>query len=174
MADIQTNNEGRRSSSKGSRRRKKRPGIDMTAMVDVAFLLLTFFVLTAMMDEAQRMDIVHPPKGADDPPVKVLDKKILTVLIDEKNSLHYYVGSQDPEVFETGYSAAGIRKVLLQHQEREDPIVVVKPHRSSRYRYLVNMLDELAIVKAPKFVIQDFSPQDSLLLATHVSESELN
>lgn len=165
MAEIQSNDGGRRSSRKGTRRRKKRPGVDMTAMVDVAFLLLTFFVLTAMMDEAKQMEVVMPPPQEKPDRPKVLDKKILTVLIDQDNDLHYYVGSEEPEVFQTTYSVAGIREVLIQHQQRADPIVVVKPHRAARYRSLVDMLDELAIVQAPKFLIQDFSPEDSLLLA---------
>ena len=145
----------------------------MTAMVDVAFLLLTFFVLTAMIGEAKRMDIVAPPKQDIKDHVKVLDKKILTVLIDQDDDLHYYVGSENPEVFKTSYSMAGIREILLQHQQREDPIVVVKPHRAARYRSLVNMLDELAIVQAPKFLIQDFSPEDSLLLANQALQPAL-
>lgn len=165
MAETPQNTSGRRHAKKPGRRRKKRPGVDMTAMVDVAFLLLTFFVLTAMFGEAKRLDMVMPPNDAHEP-IKILEDKFLTVLIDREDHLHYFEGSQDPDVHSTNFGSEGLRTVLLAHQSRYDPIVIIKPHKAASYGKLVAVLDELAIVKAPKFVMQDFSPVDSLLLAT--------
>ena len=178
MADIQPNDHPRK---KGKARRKnKSTRIDMTAMVDVAFLLLTFFVLTATLNGLGVMDIAKPPICPPDEDCykDIPQEKMLTLILGAEDSVHYYQGMGEDNIQHTDFSPKGIRKTLLNHLNRYpnlcedgvldgncwDPIFVVKPHKSSRYKNLVDVLDELAILGAEKYVIADYTQADSLIM----------
>lgn len=190
MADVDSGGGGGGHKKGGPKTKKKSTKIDMTAMVDVAFLLLTFFVLTATMSNSGMMELTMPPKVDEDIPdeetrQKIVEDKIMTLIVDENDVVTYYVGITEPEVKETGYSSEGLRKVLLGHLNNHitlgvprcqtgkgarvvkdcwDPIFVVKPRDGSRYKNLVDLMDELAITQAPKYAIDKFTPEDSLLI----------
>ncbi|MEZ4772813.1 MAG: biopolymer transporter ExbD [Bacteroidia bacterium] len=187
MADVDTGSKGGGRSKKGGpKTKKKSTRIDMTAMVDVAFLLLTFFVLTATMASSSVMELTMPPKvpedQIDDLHVDILEDKIMTIVLDENDIVKYYIGITEPEILETNFSDDGLRKVLLSHiyygktigaplckdvngaKGCWDPIFVIKPRKQSRYKNLVDLLDELAITQAPKYAIDKFTPDDSLRL----------
>lgn len=188
MAEINQNSGNAKSSP--TRAKRKSTKIDMTAMVDVAFLLLTFFVLTATMTNESMMELVVPPLDDEGPiHVCVVDNKIMTLILKDEDRVGYYVGITDPVYQETDYSREGIRKVLLAHltptegQQRcetgtgariikncWDPIFVIKPHSSSKYRNLVDVLDELSIVQAPKYAIDEFASVDSLIMIGEFGE----
>lgn len=150
----------------------------MTAMVDVAFLLLAFFVLSATINHAKRMDVVFPPNcpEGEDCTVDIPEERILSIVLDSADVIKYFVGN-GPEVLETDFSKDGIRAVLQSHLRKDlplcgetvnqncwDPIISVKASPHARYKNLVDILDELAIVEAPKYAIVDYSPQDKLLI----------
>lgn len=191
MADVDTGSKGGgRSKKGGSKTKKKSTKIDMTAMVDVAFLLLTFFVLTATMSSSAVMELTMPPKveeeQEEDLYKKILEDKIMTLVLDENDVVKYYVGITEPEVLETNFSDDGLRKVLLSHIHYAkplckevnnapgcwDPIFVIKPKKQSRYKNLVDLLDELAITQAPKYAIDKFTDADSLLIIGELSAEE--
>ncbi|MDX2283863.1 MAG: biopolymer transporter ExbD [Bacteroidia bacterium] len=189
MADVDAGGGGGKPKKGGPKTKKKSTRIDMTAMVDVAFLLLTFFVLTATMKDDVAMDMVMPPK-IDDPEdlkeiyKKVVEDKIMTIVLDTGDVVKYYVGITDVKVQKTDFSKDGVRKALLMHlnygksvgkprcdevNDAEgcwDPIFVLKPKKNSRYKNLVDVLDELAITQAPKYAIDKFTPDDSTVIAT--------
>ena len=145
----------------------------MTAMVDVAFLLLTFFVLTATLKEDMLLEVVMPPK-MDDEPVRteVLEEKVLTLILKDEDEIAYFFGADESVLDSTTYSPDGVRKLILAHLntgEKEkglpmclgskvgtpcwDPMVEIRPMPNSRYKNLVDVLDELAITEAPKYAI---------------------
>lgn len=183
MADVNAQeSSSRRKPTRKTRKRSTR--IDMTAMVDVAFLLLTFFVLTTTMNNNHIMNIVKPPKcEGEDCGLPVLDDKILTLILEENDRISYYHGMDTEELKNTDFSEKGVRKVIIDHLRRKenlcdkdepvkgcwDPIFVIKPKKSSRFANLVDILDEMAITRAPKYALAEFTPQDSLLLASNVS-----
>jgi biopolymer transport protein ExbD len=86
MAEISENS----SSSKGGKKRARKQStrIDMTPMVDLAFLLLTFFVLTATFTKPKAMDLALPAGGGDPKPVK----NGFTFLLTKDNRVFYYKG----------------------------------------------------------------------------------
>ena len=171
-------------------------------MVDVAFLLLTFFVLTATMSNSAMISLTLPPKAdesveEDDIYKKIDEKKIMTLVLDEDDDIKYYVGvaNEETELLETDYAEDGLREAILDHINagRElygiplcadvdnagindgrcwDPIFVIKPRDASRYKNLVDMLDELAITEATKYAIDKFTPADSTFLEDHVNPGE--
>ena len=79
------------------RSKKTSTRIDMTPMVDLAFLLLTFFVMTTTLNKPQTMEITMPekPKEQDKPPV-VNEKRVLTLVLGGNNKVYWYLGITDP------------------------------------------------------------------------------
>ena len=125
MAEIQQQAD---SGGGGKKRAKKMSTkIDMTPMVDLAFLLLTFFMLTTTFSKPTVMEVAMPvkPKPTDPEPPAIKASNALTLLLGENNKLYYYDGllssTTKPELKLSGYDANGIRKVLLQPNERPDP-----------------------------------------------------
>lgn len=98
------------------RAKKSSTHIDMTPMVDLAFLLLTFFMLTTTFSKPKTMEINMPVKP-DKPEVELKINNAVTVLLGDKNRIFWYFGEFKPEetqLEETDWSAKGIRKVLLE------------------------------------------------------------
>jgi biopolymer transport protein ExbD len=106
--------------SKGGKRRPKKgnPHMDMTPMVDLMCLLLTFFMLTTAFSKPKVMDIVLPEKIKKnekvDPP-KIADSRTLNIIVGPEGRVFWYPGKPDPNVplQETDFSDTGIRKVLI-------------------------------------------------------------
>ena len=121
MAEI-VQEEGHK--GKGKRKAKKHgTHIDMTPMVDLACLLLTFFMLTTAFNKPKVMEIMMPEKPKENEKPPELDKdRALNVILVEKDKVLWYVGLADPNktlpvLAETDFSKDGIRKVLLQRNK---------------------------------------------------------
>jgi biopolymer transport protein ExbD len=125
MAEIAENNK----QEKGGKRRPKKQStnIDMTPMVDLMCLLITFFMLTTAFSKPKVMEIVLPEKKQDPTSTSpAVDKnRALTIILGEKDVVYYYEGLAKadslPALIKTDYSKDGIRKFLLQ---RNKPLFV--------------------------------------------------
>jgi biopolymer transport protein ExbD len=116
MADIQVEEK-----SKGGKKKPKKgeARVDMTPMVDLMSLLITFFMLTAAFSKPKVMEIVLPEKIKDtekvDPP-KIAESRTLNIILGPEDKVFWYPGKADPDVTvlqETDFSDEGIRQVLL-------------------------------------------------------------
>jgi biopolymer transport protein ExbD len=85
-------------------------------MVDLAFLLLTFFMLTTTFSKPQTMEINMPIKDGE--PTAVAASTAMTIILSEKNKVYYYFGIKDPVVEVTNFGPNGIRKVLLDRNSK--------------------------------------------------------
>ena len=118
MAELQVEDKGKK--GKKPKQKKHSSRVDLTPMVDLGFLLITFFMLTTSMLKPQTMEISVPSKDKveEDEQNKVKASQAVTVLLGKENKLFYYFGTQengvDPELIETNYSSEGIRKMLFQ------------------------------------------------------------
>ena len=104
-------------------RLKRNPLVDMTAMVDVAFLLLTFFVLTAVIQDYSIMALTMPPKDIsldrEDLEADVDEEKIVTLILGNEDSIHYFHRITDVEVKHTTYDPeTGLSQVIQEHLNR--------------------------------------------------------
>lgn len=106
---------------KGGKRKPKKHGthIDMTPMVDLMCLLITFFMLTTAFSKSKIMDLTLPEKlsnPAEAP--KIAESRTLNIILGPNNKVYWYPGKADPKnlpiLQETDYSDKGIRSMLLE------------------------------------------------------------
>src|SRR5205085_7304850 len=115
MAEIQTTvTTGRRGVTKG---KKLSTRVDLTPMVDLGFLLITFFIFTTTLSEQKAMRL-NLPKDDVKTPSTTAESKTLSLLLCKDNKLKYYTGNDPASMQETNYSSSGIRSVILQQAER--------------------------------------------------------
>ncbi|HXB40230.1 MAG TPA: biopolymer transporter ExbD [Bacteroidia bacterium] len=123
MAEIAEGGGGGHGKGGKKRAKKQSTRVDMTPMVDLAFLLLTFFVLTSTFSKPKSMEItfpVPPPPGPPPPEVK----NGLTVILSKDHKIFYYVGQFNApdnkegkpatQLTETTFSSEGLHKILLE------------------------------------------------------------
>lgn len=119
MAELNTDQGGSHKKGGGKPHAKKQSTrIDMTPMVDLAFLLLTFFMLTTTFNKPQTMEVNMPVPNEDQTQqMKVQADRTTTILVGKDNRLFYYDGVFDPadagKIKKTNYSKDGIRKLLI-------------------------------------------------------------
>ena len=169
MAEIQQNPAG--SSKPGKRRAKKMSTrIDMTPMVDLAFLLLTFFMLTTTFAKPCVLELQMPVKG---PPTAVPDSRAMTIVLGKGHRVHYYFGLNAPNdksvpvpaFHTTTFAATGIRQVLLARPPQGGrPIILIKPSAESKYQDMVDILDEMNITNQQKYALVRITPADLTLI----------
>ncbi len=147
----------------------------MTPVVDLAFLLLTFFMLTTTFSKPQIMEMKLPDKSSEEShQPKVHEKRVLTIVPGGDDRIFWYVGLTEASVNETNYSDSGIRRVLLEQQSLIDKMVVLlKPGDKSTYENLVTILDELEINKIQRYALADLSDEDYRILDKHINRSEI-
>lgn len=171
MAELNTGGDGGK--GKKVRSKKMNPGVDLTAMVDLAFLLITFFMLTTSLSKPQSMPLAMPDKSdSETPTTKVPEHRTMTILIGKDNSIVWYLGFfENPIVPPTQekFGKDGIRKVLLQRvasakesakkegKPNEGLIVNIKASDEANYRNLVDILDEMAITDPQLYAIGDIT-----------------
>jgi biopolymer transport protein ExbD len=171
MAEIQPKGDG---GGKGGKKRAKKMStkIDMTPMVDLAFLLLTFFMLTTTFNKPQTMEINMPVKTDNKEEQNELKaSEALTVILGKNDKVYYYQGLNDgqnqPELKTTDFSDKGIREVLLDLNARIPKLtVLIKPVKTARYKNVVDILDEMNITNTRRYALVDISPLDSKLMET--------
>lgn len=170
MAEI---SQGGGGGSKDGKVRVKKAStkIDMTPMVDLAFLLLTFFILTTTLNKPQTMELNMPEKPkAEDKQPEVNEKKVVTLILGPNDKIYWYLGITDPKIELSDFSKDGIRKVLMK-KDSEIPgmIVLIKPGKESRYKNMVDILDEMYISKIKRYAMVKITNVDEEL----VTESNL-
>ncbi|MVZ66780.1 biopolymer transporter ExbD [Sphingobacterium sp. DK4209] len=180
MAELNQDSGG---GKKGGKVRSKKNGgrVDLTAMVDLAFLLITFFMLTTSLNKPQAMDVAMPDKNKDwndkQPEIDIADNRSITLLLGSDNKIAWYYGQlakpiTPPTVVD--YSKEGIRQLLLEKKAQvpkvaqgKDLIVVIRPSDQSVQRNLVDILDEMKITDIKRYMISKIKPEEVEVLKTN-------
>ena len=154
MADVQTNDQdsGKGGKHKKVRAKKQSTHIDMTPMVDLAFLLLTFFMMTTTFGKPKTMEINMPVKPEDNTKTEV--NNAVTILLTGDDKIYWYFGELKPE---TKVGAKGANQALM---------VLVKADDKAKYKNIVDVLDELNITMVGKYAIVDLAQQEFDLINT--------
>lgn len=141
---------------------KRSTRVDLTPMVDLGFLLITFFVFTTALTQPTAMKLILPK----DAPIQdnVPEHAVIT-LIPAKNDLIYYYEGKDPTRMKTaGFHS--IRDIVLDKKRRSDPKwfeVILKPSKDANYKNVVDILDEMKIDGVPRYALVDITPGESSL-----------
>ncbi|UPL48818.1 ExbD/TolR family protein [Hymenobacter sublimis] len=149
--------------------------LDMTPMVDLAFLLLTFFMLTTTFNKPTVMDLAMPVKpDVDEPDSAVPTKKALTLILGKNSQVHYFFGLNTPAgtpneprptLYTTNFSDAGLRQVLLKRQRQQPaPVILIKTSEGAKYHDLIDALDEMNITDQKKYALVEMERADEDLL----------
>ncbi len=182
MAELNTGDGGGKKGDGKVRSKKSNSKVDLTAMVDLAFLLITFFMLTTTLSKPQSMSLGLPDKEDKPDPKnqgKVDENRTMTILLGDDDKLVRYVGllatpvsGGTPKDFT--YGKDGIRKELLSRKKLvleytgnkdKGMIVIIKPSKKSTYRNLVDILDEMAIADVPTYaIVNEYTPEEKKLL----------
>lgn len=178
MADFQA------SSHAGSPTRKPRSSristrIDFTPMVDLGFLLITFFMLTTSLAKPNVMALVMPKNEGDVEPLK--QSKVLTLVLGGNDKVYWYEGLEIEKMDSTTFDADGLRRVILNKKRKvaekfgfekfqnsktgemcEGSFlnVIIKPAKDSRYKNLVDALDEMAICQVRYYCVLDITEEE--------------
>ena len=142
----------------GSGKKKKRVGvrIDMTPLVDVAFLLLIFFMVTTVFRTPQALEINLPPK--DNPPVPIAKSNILTVYALPGDRYKWKVGDVPPEEVEWSQLPNVFKAEKAKNEKKI--VVVIKVHPEAKFHSMVDIIDELDALKLNRFALAPLTDED--------------
>lgn len=169
MAEIQTTATSSKSGKPVRKRLSTR--IDLTPMVDLGFLLITFFIFTTALSTPTAMKLNLPKDG---PPTPASEAKTLTLVLGKSNRVGYYFGADAAAMQFTNYSGAGIRAEIQKAQKRvgqafgdkSELFVVIKPTTESSYKNVVDALDEMLINDVKRYVLTEAEGQEEKMINT--------
>jgi len=196
MASITSNEEIGEIKRRGVQRSQKlSTKVDMTPMVDLGFLLITFFIFTATITVPTALNIYMPKDTVDDSNrTKVKESGALTILLGEGEQVFYYEGilKEDGSNFRLTNSK-GIRNVIMQKRKNviaeckaamrsqakeatevnfsraacdKHFTVLIKPSRESAFKSTVDILDEMSINMVKRFALVDISNAEEGFIST--------
>ena len=146
----------------GAHRPKRRVGIriDMTPMVDVAFLLLIFFMVTTVFRTPQALEINLPPD--ENVKIEVAESKVLSirVLADDRA---YWKRGKDPWARS---NVPGLANVFKNYRGNKDLVVVIKIDREARFNNMVDIIDQLDVASLTRFSLGTLTPDEKKEVAT--------
>ncbi|MBS1778534.1 MAG: biopolymer transporter ExbD [Bacteroidetes bacterium] len=183
MAEMDTSSQGGHKKGPGVKKGKKQSTrVDLTPMVDLGFLLITFFMFTTTLSKPKTMQINMPYKDEnikEDEQTKLKASQSMTVLLSKSHRIYYYQGIGDdptkpPELKVTYFKQKdGIRDAIIAKlkdvealkaqgvlQPKDQAAILIKPDTNSTYSDLVNMLDEMSINDVKVYAIVDISQVD--------------
>ncbi len=166
MAEI--NNQPSQQKHQRTTCTKKSTKVDLTPMVDLGFILITFFVFTAALSQPVAMNMVVPNDMDSTITDNLCETCVLTVLLGKDNRIWYYEGKEENAVYaSTNYSANGIRNLLQQKKKNvfqkkgsDEFVLIIKPTAMASFKNLVDIVDECSINIVKRYYIDEPTVRD--------------
>jgi biopolymer transport protein ExbD len=170
MAEMNLPNSKTHSKS-GLRAKRLSTKVDLTAMVDLGFLLITFFMLATTFTKPKAMEVNMPMDDAGEKPLLKATRS-LSILLGERDKIYSYVDPENPQVDSTDFSPAGIRALLFKRQaevaakwgDKNELVVLIKSMPKARYKNLVDILDEMLITQTKRYAIVKTDTNDKAIM----------
>lgn len=166
MAEIQTENSKKRGIVQF---KKLSTRVDLTPMVDLGFLMITFFVFTTALSKPTALGLNLPadPKNIKDF-TDAPESKTLTLLLSGNEKVIYYQGLAISKAERTDYSSLGLRHIILEKMtsvekrfgNKSQTIILIKPTEYSNFKNIVDVLDEMKINNVKRFVLMEANQQE--------------
>ena len=155
MAEMDSSSGGGHKKGPGVKKGKKlSTRVDLTPMVDLGFLLLTFFVFTTTMSQSTAMNM-NEPKDDPNQQMKVKNSGAMTILLGKGNQVYYYYGQLMPETISQDFKSTtfkGIRELILEKKKAtpiDDLMYIIKSDDQSTFKNAIDILDEMSISAVP-------------------------
>jgi biopolymer transport protein ExbD len=189
--DVSGGDSGHKKGPGVKKAKKLSTRVDMTPMVDLGFLLITFFIFTTTMSTPSTMKM-YMPKDEKDPKnqTEVKESSALTILLGKDNGIFYYDGKlkEDGSNFKSS-TYKEIRDVIINKKKEvmengrrlgypkdtldKDFFVMIKPNSEATYKNTVDILDEMTINQVHRFGLIDISEDENKLIkATEASNKK--
>ena len=158
IASVNLPSSGKATSDRST---KTSPRVDLTAMVDLMFLLTTFFMLTTSLGELNAIDIAKPVDMVAEP---VPQSRSMTILLGKNNQSVFYLGEAKNAVMKMGnlqniQNEISSNKKKIKNLYQNDPakfmIVIIKPTKTSLYKNFVDVVDEMKIADIKSYLVDD-------------------
>lgn len=162
MAEI-TNNPTQKKRKGSTIFSKKSLKVDLTPMVDLGFILITFFVFTSTIAELKAMDIINPNDSVITVTDDICESCVLTILTDKNDKVWYYEGKEENASYkETSFEVGSLRKLIADKKKKvtreigEDRFVlIIKPLENSNFKNLVDLIDESHINMVARYYLDE-------------------
>lgn len=161
MAEMEVKEQGKK--GPGVKKGKKlSTRVDLTPMVDLGFLLITFFIFTTTVSQPTAMNLIMP-KDTKDPnqDMKVKNSGSLTLMLGKGNVIYYYYGDDPTKMQTTGYKK--VRDIILEKKRTTpaaDLFIIIKPDKDATYKNVVDILDEMDIDAIDRYAMVDPTPEE--------------
>lgn len=183
MAEMNVPESGGKKGKKKARSKKMSTRVDLTAMVDLGFLLITFFMLATTFNKPKTMEVIKPAKDdttkKEQPAIKM--SKTFTLLLGTNDKVYAYTSpdqidaNSELTLDSVDYSANGLRKAIVNRQKQcaadwghaDTLFIMIKPLPKSKVKNTVDVLDEMNINKVKRYaILTPDDPIDSLVCST--------
>lgn len=184
MAELDTSGGGHKKKGPGVKKGKKlSTRVDLTPMVDLGFLLITFFIFTTTMSQPTAMKLFLPDdKVNPEDQNKAKESGVLTIMMGADNHIYYYEGQLKVDASGNNFMSASyngensIRDVIMKKkadvrsraQDPENPekdlVIVIKPSKECTYKNVIDILDEMAINVVKKYALVDITADEAKLV----------
>lgn len=161
MAEMDTSSGGGHKKGPGVKKPKKlSTRVDLTPMVDLGFLLITFFVFTTTMSKPTAMNMNEPKDDKPEDQMKVKESAVMTILMGKNNQVYYYNGNltadNATEIFKST-NFKDVRQLILDKKRavpdgdkpKSDLMYIIKADKESKFKNAIDILDEMQINKIP-------------------------
>jgi biopolymer transport protein ExbD len=167
MAEMEVQSGGHKKGPGVKKAKKLSTRVDLTPMVDLGFLLITFFMYTTTMSEPKVMKLNMPKDAKDEKEeTKIKQSGALTILLGKKDQVYYYMGMDALGLQSTTYKQ--IRKVILDKKASvaniDDFMVIIKPNDDASYQNVVDIVDEMLINVVERYAIIPITADENELV----------
>jgi biopolymer transport protein ExbD len=161
MAEMDTSGGGGHKKGPGVKKGKKlSTRVDLTPMVDLGFLLITFFIFTTTMSQPTAMRLFLPKDVKNpDEQNKVKNSAVITLMLGKSDKIYYYEGDSAAGLKATDFK--NVRDIVVDKKRRTDSkdfVVIIKPTVDATYKNTINILDEMTIDGVKRYAMVDISP----------------
>jgi biopolymer transport protein ExbD len=166
---IEINNQPSQKKRQRTQCNKKSTRVDLTPMVDLGFILITFFIFTAALTDAKAMNMLLPNDQDSTVHDSLCESCVLTFILAGNNKLYYYEGKEETAVYKTSnYSSKGIRQLITDKKKQvftklkdDKMVVIIKPGETSSFKNLVDVIDECNINVVKRYYVDAITEKEN-------------